>query len=414
MHDASSDRASVPDATGGDVSADGSLGHDSDTVESGTGDAATMDVPSVDAAADSAGQADRTGDSADARDAADARITCDGGPTIVACGTSCVDISSSPQNCRACGHDCGAASACQAGVCQPVILYTGSSVPVFEVDTTGIYFRGADSLDSCPLTGCTLTPMRVAPGGGPLLLANGYVGYTTPVLPIGENYNICPTSNCTPGTSIFLIGNNRQVSVGGFITSPSGFFYAFKGPPGDVLSRCLMPAAAGCGSSGAIANFKTTPLVASDTFVYFTAALGDSGFEQLYSCPTDATNCVPTPINTSYLKLFAYQNDLYILLPVGGPMQTIGKCPGTGCGNGGVTPVVTTNYGMTEIAVDASGVYWVRGANIQACRLTGCVGGPVDVALNQGMPQSLRVSGGFVYWVNPTDNTIRRVAKPVL
>jgi hypothetical protein len=404
---------------GGDVSVDGpSAPRDSDTVDSNAGDTARSDAPVDDAPPDGAGPADRQVNDADARDAstadADARLVCEGGATILACGTSCIDVSSSAQNCRACGHDCGQGSSCQAGVCQPVILYSPPSLPTLEVDASGIYFRVTDGVDTCPLTGCTLTPTRVAPGGSPLLLANGYVTASSPLIPVGENYFACPESGCTSTNQIGLISANRQVTVYGIIASPSGFFYAFNGPPGSILARCMMPSAAGCGSQGAVAMVKTTPLVASDTFIYFLATLGDSASDSLYSCPTDATNCTPTPMNTGYSKLSAYGNDLYILFPVGGPMQTIAKCPGTGCPGGGAPPVITTTYGMLDIAVDASGIYWTRAGSIQACRLTGCVGGPVDVALNQGMPGNLRLSGGFVYWVDASDNTIRRVAKPVL
>jgi hypothetical protein len=428
--DAAGERAESRDAAdSGDVSSDGppaprdssvvdgaDTADAADAAETASGDAQGTDAPpEPDAPTDGASPADRV--TSDVHDAANLDTTvplaCDGGPTVMACGSSCVNVASSAQNCRACGHDCGDGSSCQAGVCQPVILYTDTALPDFEVDGTGIYFRVTTGVSTCPLTGCTLSPTPVATGGTPLLLANGYVTISAPLIPVGEDYSACPETGCTSTNHVALISQNRAVSVSGIIASPSGFFYAFNGPPGNVLAKCMMPSAAGCGSTGAIANVQTTLLVASDTFVYFTATLGDASFAQLYSCPTSATNCAPTPMNTGYKQVVAYLNDLYILFPVGGPMQTIAKCPGTGCGGGGATPVVTTTYGIDEIAVDASGVYWTQGTGIKACPLTGCVGGPTDVAVNQGTPQELRLSGGFVYWANGTDNTIRRVAKPV-
>jgi hypothetical protein len=419
--DAADDRAEARDGSGsGDVSTDGPPApRDSDAVDSANAaDASPGDVQGTDTSVTPDAPVDAGSDrvTTDARDAnfdAIEPLVCDGGPTVMACGSSCVNVASSAQNCRACGHDCGGGSSCQAGVCQPVILYNDTMVPDFQVDASGIYFRVTNGVSSCPLTGCTLSPTPIATGGGPLLLANGYVTISAPIIPVGQNYNACPETGCTSTNQIFLISSNRSVSVFGLIASPSGIFYGFNGPPGNVLAKCMMPGAGGCGSQGAIANVKTTLVVASDSYVYFTAMLGDASFEQLYSCPTSATDCVPTPMNTGYKQVFAYMNDLYILFPVGGPMQTIGKCPGTGCGGGGATPVVTTTYGMNEIAVDASGVYWTQGTGIKACPLTGCVGGPTDVAVNQGMPQSLRLSGGFVYWANAMDNTIRRVAKPI-
>src|SRR5450432_2931517 len=42
----------------------------------------------------------------------------DGTPTV--CSGTCVDTTSDPDNCGACGTKCGATSACAAGVCSPM------------------------------------------------------------------------------------------------------------------------------------------------------------------------------------------------------------------------------------------------------------------------------------------------------
>ncbi len=395
--EASSPALSEDGGDGSDI-----VGVDAQSGDTGVAETGILDVGTEDAALDA------TAVDASAIDASggDAQTGCQGGPTVVDCGTGCVDIASNAQNCRACGHDCGLGSSCQSGVCQPVRLYSGSAVPDLAVDDAGIYFSASAGIESCPLTGCALSPTVIA-SGPPLLVANGYVTNYVPLEPVGENIDICPVSGCTTTNQIELISDNREVSVGALITSPSDFFYPFDGPPGNVVSVCVAPSNGACTSSYFIVmNLAATLITASDSFIYFDSS------DVVYSCPVTAANCTPTSMSLSgFSQLYAYGDDLYVLLPVTGPMQVIGKCPSTGC-LAGVQTLVSTPEGIGEFAVDANGIYWTIGANILSCPITGCVGGPVTVATNQAMPEMLRPSNGFLYWVDGTTDTILRVAEP--
>ena len=398
------------DGEGADATVDGSSGSSADAAvdgAGGSGDAGGQGPPAdgssvVEAGARDAALADSGAETG--------TTTCTGGPTVVACGTSCIDIAMSATNCKACGHDCGAGSSCQSGLCQPVVLYTSTAVPQMAVDGAGIYFSNSSGINSCPLTGCALGPMLIA-SGTPLLLAHGYVSTYIPLVPVGYDLDLCPESGCTAGNEFSVISDNRSVAVNGLLTSPNNLIFSFNGPPGQLMVVCSAPGPAGCSPAFTLTTGVAPGLLAaSDAFVYFSAVI-DGGTNTIYSCPTGASNCTPTPMNiVGYNQLVAYNNDVYILLPVTGPLQTIAKCPSTGCAP--ETTVLTTPQGIGEFAVDASGVYWTLGANILSCPLTGCVGGPVTVAANQGTPQSLRLSGGFVYYINGTDDTIRRVAEP--
>jgi hypothetical protein len=96
------------------------------------------------------------------------------------------------------------------------------------------------------------------------------------------------------------------------------------------------------------------------------------------------------------------------------PKYRIVKCPNTGCTSSNEVTIGAPLDLVTDIQVDNTGVYWIAGNSIQACALSGCVGGPIDVATQQNAPSMLRLNTSSVYWVNTGDNTIRRVTKPMM
>jgi hypothetical protein len=86
------------------------VGTDAATFDGSSGDAAPRDAsPPPDAAADAAD----AGDVADASHDAGPDACCNG----TTCGATCVDLTTDPNNCGACGNVCAATDTCVAGAC---------------------------------------------------------------------------------------------------------------------------------------------------------------------------------------------------------------------------------------------------------------------------------------------------------
>jgi len=418
--------STAANALGDDSGADGSVadaGHDgADATAPSIGDA-TSDGAST-SKADGSDSAVATADSG-----VDASPVCDGGPTVLACGSSCVDVATSAQNCRVCGHDCGSGSSCVAGVCQPALLYAGA-VSGFAVDDAGIYFApSAGNIVSCPLTGCILTPTVVATGTAPFYLAGGDLAFFESDGPKNTNLEVCPASACTSENELAVAGSNPAVSLGAIVASPGVFYYSQWDPGALVLESCTPGGDGGCATSsvislgagttglGAPPTPPVTAIAGSDSFVYFTNSQADAGM-LIYSCPANVSGCTPTSMNADLGSsgAFAYGSDLYITgLQYNGPAGAtpiVYRCPSTGCPTGSASALVSTQSAINGLAVDSSGIYWINGSTVEMCPLTGCGVAPVPVAMNQNTPMWIRFSHGFVYWVTTGDNSIWRVPEP--
>ena len=64
-----------------------------------------------------------------------------GGCTQTQCGSDCADLSTDPDHCGQCNHDCDGGT-CSGGECQPVLLSSGNGQTIYSVavDATHLYF----------------------------------------------------------------------------------------------------------------------------------------------------------------------------------------------------------------------------------------------------------------------------------
>jgi hypothetical protein len=165
-------------------------------------------------------------------------------------------------------------------------------------------------------------------------------------------------------------------------------------------------------------------LAASDTYVYYE----DQDNGELYSCPVTASECVPTDMNERGVwRGYAYGDSFFFESPSGSSV-TLYKCQASGCG---ANPTALTGSFSAHLvpspnAVDDGGVYWVAtddagATDILTCPLSGCGSdAPHSVVATQSEIQYLRLSEGFVYWVEAAivdggwNYGIWRVAEPAL
>ena len=86
------------------------------------------------------------------------------------------------------------------------------------------------------------------------------------------------------------------------------------------------------------------------------------------------------------------------------------KCPIAGCGAG--PTILASGYAFSQIAVDATNVYWIAGqsyngtswtnATVQRCALAGCGGAPATMYSLSGTISGLAVDASNVYWATDT------------
>ena len=315
----------------------------------------------------------------------DAPVVCESG---TACGSTCVpDLKTAEKHCGACGHDCGGGS-CIDGSCQIANLYEDQSrtVGTFSVAPTEIFFGVDDKLLACANTGCKGLPPRQ--------VSQTQYGFSVAASRITDTVHFesapvqnterpamygCPLAGC-PGVISFW----QQDGLNGFGGPPivAGMrVYANSGGNGLVTTTC---AAGDCAKPGHLLGLKSTHGVAfDDNNVYFIDATTRGG--AISKCGNlDASPCVPTVVvsgDASAIEdLVLFGNRLWWLLK-GRDGYNEGKIVScdlaTNCTVGSPAAIVNGLNSPTQLAVDASGFYWLNGAGvIEKCLPGNCVGGP--------------------------------------
>jgi hypothetical protein len=148
------------DSAPGDAGAADTGTADTGTADTGTADTGTADTGAADTGATDTGATD-TGivDSGTADTGA-----VDSGPpdsacasTQSVCGGVCVDESTDPSNCGACGNGCEASQTCNAGACTPPDPFEANSCTGSQMTTAGALSRFAGGASTASLAGFTAT-----------------------------------------------------------------------------------------------------------------------------------------------------------------------------------------------------------------------------------------------------------------
>jgi hypothetical protein len=353
----------------------------------------------------------------------DVSIKCDGGSTVIACGGTCVDISSSGSSCGACNHDCGGGT-CTGGACQPVVVVDTLTYPVFDVDGTNVYYNKGDSntgeLDSCALaTGCKLAPTTIgAPGlvypsnnGGKVLLLGKNLAFFGELASNPGRARLFACDGATGcGTAPPTILNAGLQSFDSDLATYGSDVY-FTYYHYLVHATCTAPNTCSANENLAAVTgvWPRIGLSADATAVYYV----DPTSHALVSCPKSGP-CTPATLlaslSSTALNTAAYGGNVYVLDSnmSGYSKGTIVVCPNTGT----CTPstFVNTQPYPTLITADAQGVYWFDSdaQDIKMCPLTGCKPSTRTLATKQAATV-LHTDASFVYWATATQ--ILRVAK---
>ena len=354
---------------------------------------------------------------------------CSGSATV--CGNTCVDMNTSAPNCGKCDHSCGAGQ-CITGVCQPF-----GAAPVFTnvhgiaISPSGLVISADNDVSLCDKPeGCTAATLKTIKAGLSNLESVAVVGtdvYWNSNVGDGEIVYRCPVAGC-PGAGPDVIEAIVNDNIGAVVAGPTDLVWTrYQSYYGPYSHRCVLPACTTITdvrpkpSTGPYNNDAARETTVPSTIIsvgaahtlWATGGLYTDNYKQLRSCPI-ATSCpTPTEVDTTAYAVSAlsYYKGLHY-----------GASGAAGGGNviftvsdaspGARTPLVTDAAGITDLVVDASGIYWVNGTTgkvLRCATLTGCAGGGETLATGQTGAEHIRVDAKFVYWTTMT--SILKVAK---
>jgi hypothetical protein len=340
--------------------------------------------------------------SSDGGEATDGTVPNDAACTGCADTSACGDVSSDPENCGRCGHDC-LGGACMGGACQPFAIATNVDLPEEILLVGGEIYYGAisqtmGSVGVVPATGggaktlAAAYPLRLAVGGGNVVWTNTSVGDVA----VGGG-----TPNpifSPPGATFSDIVATSTHAIAGFRGQEGGTIEAipFDGGTAETLVKLGVPegiamdaahlyfvdrAAGTINQSGLDGSSVTTLVHGQPNAVFLTVDdaniywLGETnqtdGF--IAQAPLSGGNAVM--LATGLAEPYGLASDgtnLYFTGPPaggdGGPgTATINRVP---IGGGAITPIASTKYNIAAgIAVDATAIYWADYSGLSIMKL---------------------------------------------
>lgn len=383
------------------------------------GDEPVPGTPEVDGSTDAATSDDRatpTPDAASTPDATspDAAPTCTA-PTV-ACGTACVDLATSGENCGACGRSCGGGT-CSAGQCG-VATVKDNIVDSngFGIDETSLYYGSADKIFSCPIATCgTASPKQLVAmvqyAAERPYIDSGFFYFQSAPNQTTQRPAIyrCPIAGCpNPPVSIMADGLN---GIGDYRTFARSA-YANLGGSGVNRVDC---ASGACGAPGVVVPRPVGKFAVDAQRVYFEDTTG--GGAGLASCPLVGGCATRTPITS--MRVLGGIEVVGNLVYYVGPGITQGghgvyACPTTG-GCAAPTPLTRLAGPIGNLAADAKGIYWTEDDKLQSCADVACPGGVRTVASGLASVGNVVLDAKFVYFETTGtaagSRAVRRVAR---
>jgi hypothetical protein len=373
----------------------------------------------------------------------DGKVACTGGQcvpscdTLTLCGDACVDTKTKAEHCGKCGHSCGAGT-CIASACQPITVATYTALHGIAASPKGIVMAGDSEVDLCTKPeGCTAATSITTIKGGVEALNSVTVAVTGTTSTVfwdgneGDNEVVytCPIDGCPAGLAT-TVDNIVNDTVGRVIAGPNTVLWtrrqSYYGP---YAAKCTPPT---CGTKDVVrpegssdysadpARETTVPStifsVGATKTIWATGGLNNDNNKQLRYCTYGVSCATPTEISRGSfygVRALTYFNGIHYVA-MGNTTVTTSDIIGSISDASPDTPTALAGdaIGISDIAVDASGIYWVNGTTGKVFRcatLTGCAGSGEILAAGETAPKHIAVDDTYVYWAN--DTTVRKVAK---
>ena len=251
-----------------------------------------------------------------------------------------------PHNCGVCGHDC-LGGACNAGMCQPVMLASGENYPTSIVlGASAAYWirQVTGEIVSCALLGCGLSPGVLASNGA-----------WFPSQLVSDSSDLYWTN--TFDNSVMRCG------LGPCSNNPTTLAVAQPYPAGITIDATKV--------FWADANGVSSCDKTGGNYMLISSAVSDSS-----ALAVDSAN--------------VYWGDNGIV-----------TCPKTGCGDGGVPTVLAPGlFGLVALVVEGTNVFWAANGTIQMCGTGGCGGTPTTLVT--GGVLAMAVYANTLFWASNT------------
>lgn len=349
----------------------------------------------------------------------DGGVACTG--SQVRCGSACVDLTTSADNCGRCGRSCGLGSTCGSGRCAPISLATQLDNPTALVaGSSFLVMNVSGALARCGKDGCAqgasklwteagwtmkvgtlsmdpdmtrASALATQPNGSNPTLVRGTIEGAASLQPFPITYAVTYELN-----AVEAIANDDKE-------------YFFSTPYRTL--RCFLNA---CASPVSAKDVETpTGVALSPTHYVWTMV---NGTDSVQVCPRpapgettyagsdcgEAVGLAPQPTDQGRAKNpVVFDKVVYWTeVPQSGTTSRVLSCPIAGC-NRVPTVIASAEQLIGGLAVDATGAYWTNTTTgtIRACRdlAKGCDDKAETLATGATNPGPIAVDDAFVYYV---------------
>ncbi|MBX3223763.1 MAG: hypothetical protein KF795_24840 [Labilithrix sp.] len=352
--------------------------------------------------------------------------------TQTLCGDACVDTTGSRAHCGRCDHSCGAGE-CSASACQPFAVATGfTDVHGIAMSPSGVVISADSDVSLCAKPdGCSAATSLSTIVAGVIQLNDVTVAGTVVYFDgnDGDSEIVfrCPVAGC-PGAGPDIIESTVNDTIGRVIAGPTDVLWTrYQSYYGQYSRRCSLP---GCASSVAVRPIPTTGpyydspqreltvpsrvvSVGATSTLWATGGIFNDSTKNLRACPLASSCPTPTEIDTAEFTVSAltyYDGKHYGASGATGGGNVIFSVSDAAPGTRAL--LVSDAAGIADVAVDASGIYWVNGTTGKVLRcktLKGCMGAGETLAVGQTGARRIALDASFVYWSTPT--AVMKVAK---